>query len=689
MKTSVPDLSEVLKNTPKYGTVSEVAAAAHFVGDVGQDAGQYGASVRGAAVHLLDSESFGVQRIQSKLVDRLMPGATALQQSAVSSKQAFHEYAAEIERIHTEADRVYADTRGALDAIAAAMRIVAEITVAIRASHTFHWRDVPSGTLPDPPLSESGSASDAAEQAAVAQAIRRRYEGEWLSACSQWNAALGEIDTSVLHWSRLIDERQRAEKQLVHALEDTPVGQLITLGAGTGISAKRAIAIGVSGELWGQPDSGTPYATSHPLLEKLFAGADASLHGGGSRDSQKIAVNWQSLEEHERETLITEVPWVIGNLPGLSADTRDRANRLQLEYFRKHPQALDLEQLKLAAGIQRIVNREAEQIVGRGRANPPIQVFSLDLAHEPPTCAVAYGDADSAENTTWVVPGMNNDASEGLYGLDRASGNLFREQRVFGGGRDKHAVIAWLGYDTPGRPDELDFSVLRSGKAQTGAVRLAAELDGMYEARAAAGHGRAGLDVLAHSYGTTVASIALTMTKHPADAFVMIGSAGLDTSVVKNLDLLNVREIEPGQKAIYTTHAAADQLAPAGAALGRRGQPNPNAETVFRLHEYAPLYGGALSFSSEGDHARGLAETDGHSMIGDGESPGLIGMSASEGHGYADRDTQSLESIARITMGAIDEQLRESFVRTEGAREPRVLSRFSRHATSEISEIHR
>jgi hypothetical protein len=171
--------------------------------------------------------------------------------------------------------------------------------------------------------------------------------------------------------------------------------------------------------------------------------------------------------------------------------------------------------------------------------------------------------------------------------------------------------------------------------------------------------------VLAHSYGTTVVTIALTQVLHPVDTLTMLGSAGLDTKEVVTLDDLNVREISPGQKAIYTTQAAGDQLAPLGAGAAGRGQPNPDATDPFGLHRLSPVYGGALSFSVEGDLARGLAPTDGHSMIGEGEDRGLWGMSASTGHGYVDQGTQSLDTIAKITTGRIDHELGASFTRTE------------------------
>lgn len=174
--------------------------------------------------------------------------------------------------------------------------------------------------------------------------------------------------------------------------------------------------------------------------------------------------------------------------------------------------------------------------------------------------------------------------------------------------------------------------------------------------------------VVAHSYGTTVAAIALTSVKHPVDTLVMLGSAGLDTELVTGLDALRVKEVSPGQKAIYTTNAQGDHLAPAGAALAGRALPNPDATALGGIQNGVPVYGGALSFSSEGDLSRGLEPTDGHSTIGEGMRSGLQGISASEGHGYMDIQTQALKTTAKITVGRIDPELGKSFTVTQERR---------------------
>src|SRR5690606_33893630 len=110
---------------------------------------------------------------------------------------------------------------------------------------------------------------------------------------------------------------------------------------------------------------------------------------------------------------------------------------------------------------------------------------------------------------------------------------------------------------------------------------------------------------------------ALTLVRHPVDSLTLVASAGIDARTVPSYEELRVKDAWPGQAAIYTTHAAKDFLAPSGAGLSGRGQPNPEARGVLWLHTLSPVYGGALSFSSDGDPELGLLRTDGHSIIGE------------------------------------------------------------------------
>lgn len=678
MSSGVPPATRVLVGTPKAGSVAEIDAAGSFVDDIVDDCAQFNVAVLGAVRSLFGAKSVGVTRIKEKMLDRLLPGSDMLAQSAEEAKKAFNTYASEVNRIHNSADRIKSNTVSDLESLAEAMREIERIAHAIGTTALYTWQQVPPGHLPDPVLSSAAPNLTPESKVLAKQNLRILYENQWLAAAIKWKTALENVNTSKTEWTQLITERRDAEKRLTAGLEETAIGHLIALGSGTGNSAKHTIALAVSGELWGKTNAGTPYGTTHPYLKDLIGSQDGAGILDAGLDPEIIAARWHGLGEEKQNALIAAVPWVIGNLPGLSGEVRDKANRMQMDFFREHPQLLTPEQLKLAAEIQRILTRESAENA-QGGALPPVQILALNMKDDVPKAAVAYGNVDTDGNITWMIPGMLNDASEGLRGMDAASRNLYNEQSMLSAPGKSNSVIAWLGYDTPGSPTSFDFGVLSSDSAIAGAKQLAAEINGLDASRLSAGSELPVRSVAAHSYGTTTASIALKNIKHPVDAFVMLGSAGLDTGQVESFDVLKVKEAYSGQKAIYTTHAAGDHLAPGGAGLSGRGQPNPSAN-AFGIQNFSPVYGGALSFSAEGDAARQLQGTDGHSLIGEGSKPGAVGMSASQGRGYLDPLTESLNSIARITSGNIDEELSQSFARTEAERVEMVIDPYTGHA---------
>ncbi|AGW40685.1 hypothetical protein O159_04890 [Leifsonia xyli subsp. cynodontis DSM 46306] len=148
-----------------------------------------------------------------------------------------------------------------------------------------------------------------------------------------------------------------------------------------------------------------------------------------------------------------------------------------------------------------------------------------------------------------------------------------------------------------------------------------------------------------HSYGTTLASYALTRTDSRVSSFVMVGSAGIDTALVPSLAGVHADRV-------FTTSATADQLAPFGAELAGRAVPNPEV-----AHPTSPAIGGSTRFSSDGDGGA-LLRVDGHNPLGEARPVPLgrvFNTVPSAGHGYFDPRTQSLKNIAAISTGNLDE----------------------------------
>ncbi|MFC5337197.1 alpha/beta hydrolase [Leucobacter denitrificans] len=673
MSVYVPrDGKDVLKGTPILGSTAEIDEISDYLKNIEADAQQYRREVQSALLALTNTSSRAVTKLSEKLDGRLCVGANSLQQSTEQGRNACNSYAAEIDRIHTDARNVVRDVETALTTIQVQAWEVEEIAEAILAPVPARWDEEVPKNMPEPQLWADvyGTGVGPAERPTNVAQLRSLYETRWLGAAHHWHVALEDIRGLQTKWANLIEDRRDVENWLRGALSNTIIGQLLTVSSAGATAQRFTIATALSGELWGKSYANAKIAMTHPLLLKLIGSKSGANAWDDPPAPELVANAWAGLSAEEQATLIAEVPWVIGNLPGLPYAVRDTANRNMLEFYREHPHMLSLDQLKLLSDLQEIFNREVSETLKYGEARPPIQLVALDLTGPVSKTAVGYGDLDTATDTTLEGPGMASDAHLALEGWDEASRNLYAAQSDISGYTGSTAVIAWLGYDTPDSPFEGDLGVLSSEDAAIGAKRFAAELDGLHVARSTSGNGMPTVNVLAHSYGTTLASIALTEVKYTVSTFTMLGSAGLDTEIVPSYEVLNVADAEPGKKAIYTTHASGDHLAPLGAGFAGRGQPNPDASAIG-LENLSPVYGGAFSFSSEGDPSRGLLKADGHSTIGEGSRPGPIGMTASEGHGYMDRRTQTLDTVAHITTGMIDAELEESFVITEA--EPKTL----------------
>lgn len=358
-----------------------------------------------------------------------------------------------------------------------------------------------------------------------------------------------------------------------------------------------------------------------------------------------VARWWAALgpaDSPAKAALMEAAPGILGNLAGLPYAVRNSCNRAAYEEAVKNAGNLTPEQKKVLDALADVLARGSASLV----------CFNLDAS--VPMVAVGYGDLDTADTVTWAAPGMDSDAADGTTSWSGAARNLYDQQRLLDG--RSHGVVGWLGYDTPDLA-----SVNTPALAQDGAWRFATELDGTHAARgAAAGVPLPYVSVLAHSYGTTMAADALTHTKYAIDSFTMLGSAGIDTSVVGSLSDLHVKQTG-GVPAVYTTAARMDLLAPFGSATAGRAEPNPEAiwspGTLVApgiLVNPPKSMPGAQSFSSEGAVLPGgevLEQTRGHSALGEDTGPNFLNGTAPEGNGYLDPKTEALYNAAWTTMG--------------------------------------
>lgn len=643
----LPNIRQHLGASPISGGTAELDAVRKFIADVERDTSGYDSAVRSAAEWLSRQSSESVDRLRVRLEDTLSAGAQRVVATTNEAKTGLATYADEISVIHREAHAVMRDTEIAFSSIRTAEAKLSEIAYEIGRAGAVprYWNEVPT-PFPPPLIDSRGDAMDTAAREAMISHIRNMYEYSWTAATNEWKQAIEVALNAPQKWGALWERRRSAEENLRSVLRDTPVGHLSVLsGSPSSVGAKRTIALGLTGEIWGVKSEGANFEIQHPLFENLFGARVPDDWWESPPAPDQVAGWWSALEPAQRDLLITERSLLIGNLPGLPFEVRDQANRETLRRIAANPAGISSDVAKLLSSVQLAVDRINNDEINYVER----QVVSLNVHSDTVYASLSYGDLDRAERITWLAAGMESDAAAAIRTWDDASQNVYTAQTKYLGATGNHAVVLWLGYDTPKLTDvATSKGVLSSTKAERGAIRLATELDGAFESRKASTVGLPTMNVGAHSYGVNTAAIALTRTKYPVHSFTSLGSAGIDPTYIPSIGTLNVKDRAPGQPAVFAVHANDDLLASIGAMLSGRKTFDDQAQRVIGSAGPQSMPG-ALTFSAEGDDKHGLAKTDGHSVIGEARGTRIVGSSATLGHGYFDLGTQSLQSFALIT----------------------------------------
>lgn len=356
---------------------------------------------------------------------------------------------------------------------------------------------------------------------------------------------------------------------------------------------------------------------------------------------EQVASWWKQLSPEEREKWCQAVPSIIGNLPGLDADTRIHANMIQFQrdlydgtIAADSPQAIVMQDILKALRVNEFSGPLLDFEKLAKELTPPRGLLSYNIRHEPPLAAIAIGEtsAEKSGKVTWAVPGMDSALGEPdrLTGWTGAALNIYKKQKSLERGIS-HMVVAWIGYDSP----DLG-SVLHGDRARDGAARLSHELDGQWAADTILGGNKEPhTAVVGHSYGTTVVTNAVSDVAHNVQSVVLLASAGVEGSIHSVDDL----HVDGGGNHVYASEASRDNVAGAGRIGSGRSDPRDSAF-------------GAREFSSEGDPAHDLRATDGHDTIGYGTDNGpWYSQHASKGHGYLNPDTEALHNTAASSLG--------------------------------------
>lgn len=241
---------------------------------------------------------------------------------------------------------------------------------------------------------------------------------------------------------------------------------------------------------------------------------------------------WTRIPGAARASLVADLPGVVGNLEGLPYATRDRANRafLSATVFSIHAQ--------LDAGVGRAMEDElrsrlqmlsaVEKSLLTGASGEERSLVSLDVAGQG-RAVIAVGDLTTADYVTYLVPGMYVGVSEQLVDWTGNAETSLLEQREWLdrlGADGEVATVAWIGYHTPTIVNISSFDLAYQGRDA-----LTWSLHGLDAVRDAAPF----VSIVAHSYGSTAAMLALQENDVSVDALVLVGSPGSPATSVGDL----------------------------------------------------------------------------------------------------------------------------------------------------------
>ncbi|WP_426623797.1 alpha/beta hydrolase [Leifsonia sp. McL0607] len=247
---------------------------------------------------------------------------------------------------------------------------------------------------------------------------------------------------------------------------------------------------------------------------------------------------WKLLDPARQSELVKVAPHVVGNLEGVPYGIRGKANRLDLERTISSAEA----RLRTGRGkAARVVLKRQLTMLGNVKTalakkdGVSRTLVALDPSDDA-KAAIVVGDLRTARYVSVLVPGMYMAAGEQIVGWSEVAQNLYDQQtgfltRLGGTGTTKRtpgaAVVAWIGYQTP-----VLTNIGGRDLAQQGADSLERTLIGIQSLRAS---NPPYLSVLAHSYGSTAALLALERGTVTVDALALMGSPGSDAQSVNAL----------------------------------------------------------------------------------------------------------------------------------------------------------
>ena len=362
-------------------------------------------------------------------------------------------------------------------------------------------------------------------------------------------------------------------------------------------------------------------------IDASFGGDPASLRSRLHQAPPEIAQHaLEELRPAAASTLVSLAPEAVATLPASPLLLRYEANRVLV---RTHVATLMDQRAtilstppgrRIGADQRRLEWLERQLAVHSPFLEQHRQLLEWD-PHDDGRVVEVLGDAATATHIAVVVPGITNTVANFDQRLRVRSNNIYTSATALD---PDTAVIAWLGYDTPGV-----IGSVSSGRALDASRSLTDFIDNLPADR----H----VSLIAHSYGTVVAGFS-ARTRLAVDELVLVGSPGTP------LDQAGDARLSPGGS-IWAASTDSDLVGRVGPGTHRCPQ------VVFGGRPTDPWSAlwPACRLDEDGDvlglvHGRNPS----HTAFGATE----IATTGARGHSeYFDHGTASLDAISRIVVG--------------------------------------
>jgi hypothetical protein len=273
----------------------------------------------------------------------------------------------------------------------------------------------------------------------------------------------------------------------------------------------------------------------------------------------EVTAWWSTLDLKMRNELRSATPSLVGNLDGIPYSIRDLANRALLR-----DTMADLKRTITGESGRTVVENAKVQLhmlqsisdalatqasAAEASTTPRRTLMTLDVTGQG-KAAIVLGDLRTATYVSYLVPGMFFTIENQMGDWADAAANLYDEQLSWLALLDPDAAhktvatVAWIGYHTPNLTNVGGIE-----NADEGRDSLASAIEGLQSIRVG---DEPYTTIIAHSYGSTAALMALTEYNFHVDALAMVGSPGSPAKSVTQL------HVTPGH--IWVGEAAWDPI---------------------------------------------------------------------------------------------------------------------------------